>query len=427
MTQTRKTPLRVYGYALSAALLVAALPAAADDYDDARADLLAAYEAVDYTAMRAAAERALAARPGYPGAMFNLAFAQVLDGDPDASLATLNRLAAQKIDFGIADIEGFAPLKELSGWDDYFERVAAIKEPIGNARVVWTYPTSKFIPEGIAVSAEKELYLGSIRHGDIVRIGVNERRVASARGVGHWSVFGMRLKGDALWYVSSAIAEFEGLSAQDAGSNGLYAVDTRDGRLLRSAPLPKTDGEQVLGDLVIADADTIFLTDQADGVVYRYSIRENSFQTLLARGTIVSPQGLVLDARREHLYVADYVGGIYRVALASGAVEGVSAEANTSLYGIDGLYRYRDELIAIQNGIRPHRVVALTLSDDGRSVVGSRILAMNLAQFDEPNLGQVVGDAFVFIANSHWNRFDAQGELPVGLSGPVVLEVELDD
>ncbi|MDJ0910373.1 MAG: hypothetical protein QNI99_14335, partial [Woeseiaceae bacterium] len=49
--------------------------ATADDYADARAELVAAYQAQDFTAMRSAAERALAARPGHPGALFNLAFA----------------------------------------------------------------------------------------------------------------------------------------------------------------------------------------------------------------------------------------------------------------------------------------------------------------------------------------------------------------
>ena len=38
------------------------------------------------------------------------------------------------------------------------------------------------------------------------------------------------------------------------------------------------------------------------------------------------------------------------------------ADASVSLFGIDGSYRHGNELIAIQNGIAPHRVVALALS-----------------------------------------------------------------
>ena len=84
-----------------------------------------------------------------------------------------------------------------------------------------------------------------------------------------------------------------------------------------------------------------------------------------------------------------------------------------------------ERLIAIQNGIRPHRVVAFTLSDDGGAVTASRVLAANLADFDEPTLGVVGGGDFCFVANSHWNRFDRENRLPDDLSGPVILKLDL--
>ena len=82
-------------------------------------------------------------------------------------------------------------------------------------------------------------------------------------------------------------------------------------------------------------------------------------------------------------------------------------------------------MIAIQNGIRPNRVIEFDLSDDGLVVSGSRILARNLAEFDEPTLGTVVGGEFFFVANSHWNRFDRDGNLAEDLTGPIVLKVRL--
>ena len=42
-----------------------------------------------------------------------------------------------------------------------------------------------------------------------------------------------------------------------------------------------------------------------------------------------------------------------------------------------------------------------------------------------PTLGTIVGDDFYFVANSHWNRFDANNELPGGLTGPIVLKLSL--
>jgi len=417
---------QIAGAIRCAVLLLFSVVASADDYRDARAELVTAYEAQDYPAMRAAALKSLDARPAYPGGLFNLALAEVLGGDAEASLHALNELLAKKIDFGADEIDEFAPLHDLPGWDAYASAVADLYEPVGDATVAYRHDAPVFIPEGVAAGPDRELYLGSIRHGDITKIGVEPRLIAAAANGPHWSVFGMRHDGvHRLWFVSAAIAEFAGLDPDDAGKTGLYAVDTQTGKFLVRAPLPANGNKQVLGDLVLVDEDTIFLADQADGIVYRYRISMDEFSTLLERGALGSPQGLVLDESGDHLYVADYIGGLYRLRLATGEIERVTPLATASDYGIDGLYRYGNTLVAIQNGIRPNRVVQFELSADGSAVIASRVLAMNLPDFDEPNLGVIRGDEFLFIANGHWNRFEQDGSLPDDLSGPVVLSIDL--
>ena len=64
----------------------------ADDYADARAELIAAYQAEDFAGMQVAAIKALDARPGYPGALFNLAYAKALAEDYEGSLQVLQGL-----------------------------------------------------------------------------------------------------------------------------------------------------------------------------------------------------------------------------------------------------------------------------------------------------------------------------------------------
>ncbi len=408
-----------------AAALFAITAAHADEYGDARTEMVAAYQAAEFETMEAAAMRALDARPGYPGALFNLALAQVLNDRAYASLATLDRLAELGIDYGVDGMDEFEAVRATPGWAAYADRVAGLKKPVGSAAVAFRYEADAFVPEGIAVGSDGSLYLGSIRYGDIVRLsGGGAETVSTAKDAGHWSVYGMRLIGDTLWYVSSAIEQFAGEKGDRAGHTGLFALDTRSGETEFKAALPKNGGRQVLGDLAVAGDGTLFLSDQTDGVVYRYDT--GGFEPLTERGAIRSPQGIVIADERS-LYVADYIGGLYRVELATGRPTRIGSPADTSLYGIDGLYAYKNSLIAIQNGIRPNRVVQLELSDDGLAVTNSRILAMNLEHFDEPNLGEVVGDRFYFIANSHWNRFDRDGNLPEGLEGPVVLRLDLAD
>ncbi len=199
--------------------------ASADDYRDARAELVTAYEVQDYPAMRAAALKSLDARPAYPGGLFNLALAEVLGGDAEASLHALNELLEKKIDFGADEADEFAPLHDLPGWDAYVRAVTDLYNPIGDATVAYQHDVPDFIPEGIAVGPDGGLYLGSIRHGDIARIGVEPRMIAAAADGPHWSVFGMRYDGlHRLWFVSAAIDEFAGLDPGDAGKSGQAVV-----------------------------------------------------------------------------------------------------------------------------------------------------------------------------------------------------------
>jgi sugar lactone lactonase YvrE len=401
-------------------LMLAAQLALADDYADARAELVAAYQARDYAAMVAAGHKGVTARPDHPGAKFNLALAQVLNGDNQPALATLDELLDCGIEFGVDELDEFGPLRKLDGWTAYADGLRKLREPRGSAEVAYRLDDGHFIPEGIAIGSGGAFYIGSVRKGLLLSDG----EVLSDRQ-DHWSVFGMRFDDDgSLWFASAAVAQLEGVG-EDLGKTGLFRIDTSSGEITRAAILPQHADEQVLGDLVIVD-DSIYTTDSLTGAVHRYDIEADEFSTLIEPGRMRSPQGLVLDATGEYLYVADYTNGLYRVSLRDGAAERVAMPAFTSAYGIDGLYRHGNDLIAIQNGIRPHRVVAFTLSADGTSVTSGRILVASLVEFDEPTLGVVHEGDFYFVANSHWNRFDRENRLPEGLAGPVILKIRLD-
>ena len=396
----------------------------ADDYGDARSELVAAYQAADFAAMRTAARKALLARPGYPWALFNLALAQALDEDPPAALVTLQELLSVGIDFGAGDIEEFAALKDLLEWAAYADAVEKLYEPVGFAEVAATLETRDFIPEGIAADGAGRLYLGSIRHGQLVRLGERPETLSTPAN-GHWSVLGMRFDSDGgLWFASAAVPQFLG-AVEAEGRSGLFRYDLETEEISHRALLPAAYEPQVLGDLVIAPDGLIYATDSLTGVLYRFDPDSKSFERLVDRGVFGSPQGLALDSTATHLYVADYIGGLYRVTLADAEVEKVRIQANVTDYGIDGLYRHGADLVAIQNGVQPNRVVALTLGEHGLSIVAGRTVAANLPEFDEPTLGFVSGDDFFFVANSHWNRFDADNKLPEELAGPIILRVSL--
>jgi hypothetical protein len=404
-------------------------PLLAADYNASRERLIEAYERQDFPAMVSAAEAALGSRPGYPAALYNLAFAHVLNGQPGASLEVLQKLASMNIDFAVESNDAFLPVKAADGWADFQANIERIRQPVGSASVAYELDQGDFIPEGIGFTADGALLLGSVRYGNLLRIDESgaERTLSNGARAGHWSVFGMQALDDGTaWFASSAVPQHIGHEPEDEGNAGLFRIDVDSGQIRARALLPDDGEEHVLGDVIQADAGTLYTTDSIGGTVLSYDPETGVFASVVEEGKLVSPQGLALDAVDKNLYVADYNGGLFRIALAEAELQPVMVADNLSLYGIDGLYRHGNKLLAIQNGIRPNRVVSLELSDDGLSITGHKVLAMNLPEFDEPTLGVVRGSKFYFVANSHWNRFNRDNELPLNLRGPVILALDLE-
>ncbi|MEM1173316.1 MAG: hypothetical protein AAGI27_00775 [Pseudomonadota bacterium] len=422
MTRIRTRPT------LLSLLLCVSFAAHADNYGTARTKLVEAYRAGDFSAMQVAALESLDARPDYPGALFNLALAHTLAGDRNAAITALQRLTALEVDLDIDKNPAFVPLQEHDDWQALVSAVAVLRQPVGSATIAWQFDDGEFVPEGIAVDGD-DVYLGSIRSGAVVRVSGNEVTYLRPKGSSPGgSIFGMRRHEDRLWYLAVKTDQYQVEMQRENATDGsalcqLKIVGGGGGSctvLLNNAD----DLWTTLGDLIFVNG-IIYTSDQTDGPVYSIDLGGNGFNTVVEKGEFVSPQGLVADDSGDYLYVADYRGGIFRVRL-DGYAAPERLDSAASLYGIDGLYRYGDWLIAVQNGITPHRVSAHRLADDGLRVIESRILLMNHPDFDEPNLGEVVGDDFYVIANSHWNRFDADNNLPEGLSGPIVLKIELE-
>ena len=99
-----------------------------------------------------------------------------------------------------------------------------------------------------------------------------------------------------------------------------------------------------------------------------------------------------------------------------------------TLLGIDGLLSLGPRrLLGIQNGVAPPRVVRLTLDEAGERVFGLEVLDRHLPLATEPTLATRTGTAVVYIGNSPWSNYAADGRPLAGAHWPrpVLLRLEL--
>jgi len=411
---------------LATALVTYASPAA--DYATLYRETVAAWRAGDMDRALSLQQEALLLRPDFPGMLENIAQIQLAREDAPGVLAALERMAA----LGYATtlpMDSLAPLipeGRIDALRTRFDRNAA---PAGEATTAYALDLPRFIPEGIAYDAARDvLYLGSIHLGVIVAVAADgtSRTLVGPEG-SLWGVFGMEVdpRSGMLWVATNRVPEYGGDSTGDPGTAAIVSVDPYSGAVVSRFHLP-VDAEAVLGDLTLGADGTVYTSDGYGGV-YALDPRSGAWRTLLSAGVMTSPQGLALQPDGSALYVADYRGGILRIPLDGSPPAALRLPADTAIYGIDGMELWSDHMLVVINGSAPHRILELRLAPDGLSASAVRTLLRADPRFAEPTLATVRGGELLVVADSHWDSFGADGELPdEPLSGPTILAVPLD-
>lgn len=405
-------------FLLAAAALLLSAATTTPTFDELRDRINAAYTAGDTGTLLNLLPLASAMRPGNQTILYLLAYAHAANEEPEEALAVINRV----VDLQVVPTmfsehqETFATTRALPGYATLAARVAALAEPVGDVAVTRCGGPGDTIPEGVAVAPDGTLFLTSVRHGGLYRIGMDgaATRIDTPGG----STMGMHFDTSGLlWVATSALPQYTG---EDAAT-GVFAFDPQTDTVVEMYPF-QAEGRHAFGDFAFLPDGTLVATDSLGRGAYRLNRESGSWTLLVGTDVLRSPQGIVVHGAG--LIIADYGTGLYHYDLAAGELTRIGDGPGVP-YGIDGLYAVDGDLVAVQNGIAPNRVVRYTLTADGASVQSSEILAMNHPVFDEPTLGVVTGNRFLFVANSHWNRFNAENELPGGLAPPCVLEVAL--
>ena len=262
------------------------------------------------------------------------------------------------------------------------------------------------LPKGfLAESAEwdaahSRFLLGSVREHRIAAVDPangRARKFADAPG----SVLGLHVDAatGALWATWTRF----GHGFDHNPASGVAAWSLRDGRSLGIWPLPDRDPRVNLGDLVFVDAHTLVASDSGTGAIWRFDMRTHEYAKVVAAGKFRSPQGMAPGRTPGTIYLADYPTGLWRIALANGEAVQLAAPANSELRGIDGLYRRDDQLIAVQNGTRTPRILAIAL---GKNDAIARVQRWREMPGEEPGLGTFAADRFWFVVDDQWNEYD---------------------
>ena len=369
----------------------------------------AAAQAGDQATALAKLEEAAQLRPDYPRLQVLLARTYVELDRPADALAALQRLADMGLHLNVAADPAFAALKDVPEFKSVSSRLlqGLTTAASGDAAVTLT-GVDGIIESCLYDPASQAWYFGDVRNRCIwqreARSGQLRKFTADEDALD--GVFKLALSPDrkTLWAVTATMAVMTGEDAEDGKRSALVAIDFATGRVAARFPAAGKGVKHVLGDFIIASDGTVFATDSVYQAIWRLPPEGKELEVWLENEQFLNLQGLAFSGDGRTLYMSDYANGIWSIDVGTKALTLLTAPANASFFGIDGIYAVPGGLLAVQNGANPQRVLHIEPAATGASA--ARVVASGRPDMTDLSLGQVVNDRFFFVGNSGWALFD---------------------
>lgn len=270
------------------------------------------------------------------------------------------------------------------------------------------------IPEGIAYDSQsKAFYVGSTYKRKIVKIdadGIVSDFTGEAQD-GLRSLLGMRVdaRRRILWAISEhagGSVPFKNMTKDCLGCSDVYKYDLKTGKLIKKYSLDNKPKPHFLNDLTITSNNDVYLTDTITGEIFFISHRTDELKLFHDFGPQAFPNGIDLSGDEKRLFVAVHEK-LAVIDLKSKKSVFLKLPEGVKVGSIDGLYFYRNSLIAIQPFEKEKTIVRFFLNKEQNAVTKMETIESENKLFAQPTTGAIAGKDFYFLANSQLQLFRA--------------------
>lgn len=308
----------------------------------------------------------------------------------------------------------FNALHANRGFERFLQTMDANMRPSSHAERALVVADPGLLPEDIDYDAgSQRFFLTSVLEKKIVTVDPHGRVADFAPAPDSWPMLGLKVdtKHGMVWATEVALEGFAAVPKRDWGRSAVALYELKTGKLLKRIEGPRPSA---FGDLTLSAKGDALVSDGEGGGVYTVA-RNARVLERVDDGQFISPQTPAYLPDGNHAFVPDYVRGIGVLDLATKSVRWIPMDDRFALEGIDGLYASGNNLIAVQNGTSPDRVMTFTLDANMDFAVTERSIESATPALD-PTHGVIAGDSFYYIANSGWNQLADDGTLKKGAS-----------
>jgi DNA-binding beta-propeller fold protein YncE len=335
-------------------------------------------------------------------------------GNKKLAYDTLMHMQMQGFGYDISSDSRFEPIHGTRVWDYIVANLQVNAKPFGEGTVAFELPKTDSLMNALAWDAKrKSLLVGSQRDGSIHLLdekGKLTSFITASAENGLWGVdaLGVDNVHGKLYVATSASPRFAGFNASNANKAAVLEFELATGKRLQTLSTPGIAGTQLFNSIAVGKDGQVFVADNGHKAIFK--IEGATLKPILQNPKLTSISGLAVSDDGRTLYLADYSKGLFGFDLTKGSAfePGYNPE-QLVLGGIVGLHWYDGNLIMIEDGMIPKRVMRLKMSDDGSKIISVMPLDVSSAAFATLGDGTLAGDKLYFVANRQDSHYDSNG------------------
>ncbi|HEY9045542.1 MAG TPA: hypothetical protein VIN08_06580 [Ohtaekwangia sp.] len=294
--------------------------------------------------------------------------------------------------------------------------------------IAFTIEEKDLIPEGIAYNAvDKSFYVSSINKRKIITISA-DGKVSDLIASGDneiEQVLGMKVDAKGFLWACNNTPEHDTVNR----ISNVHVYDLRTKKMVMRFKLVD-DRLHLFNDLYITKAGDVFITDTQASMLWVVRKDSKTLEEFTKPGSLTWANGITASQDEKFLLVS--TTGPLGIAMVDTQTKAITPLLNDRymMMGFDGLYRYNNTLIGVQNTFFPESIQKIVLTPDNKRAEKIDFLCERDALFNSPTTGVVADGYFYFIANSQLLQIIGnQGKIkePEKLNDTFIMKIKLSE
>ncbi len=354
-------------------------------------------------------------KPYAGGILWELARTYSMINERTGAFDTMLRLQQQGFNYDPVGDAAFDNIKDSKVFKYIVEALQTNAKPFGTGKVAFTIQNDAEQIESLVFDATRNrFFAASAATGEIFSVdlaGKTKPFISPSKENGLFGVYSLAVDAgrDLLYVGTTSLPSFKGFDPETFGRGGIAQFELSTGKLRAKYALPFEAKARVISAMTVAPNGDVYAVEVLGNTVYK--LRSGTLAPLFNSPEFSSLRGIAVTDDHKYLYLSDYENGLFIASLERNQIRALSAK-NQNLGGIDGLYAYRNQIIALQNGTSPTRVLRVLLGANGVEQV--QPLEANKAAMSVPSFGTLKGNQIYFIANSQRDLYDGNGKMLPG-------------